>query len=95
LRPPRLRLANGKITRLSELGELDAHAFCLFLSVLGKALAAQTNPDETIERQTGDGLMQIRLEPLGAHTHAKIPTNAGMFAGRDHLLTITSTKFDT
>jgi len=91
----RVRLANGRITRLSELGELDVHAFRLFLSLLGEALAAQTNPDETIERQTGDGLLQIRLEPLGAHTHAEIPTTAGVFAGRDHLLTITSTEFDS
>ena len=45
--------------------------------------------DETVERQTGDGLLHIRMEPLDAHTRAQIQTDAGIFAGRDHLLTVT------
>ena len=89
----RARLADGKAVRLSELGHLDAHTFQLFLNLLGEALAAQSNPDEAVERHTGDGLMRIRLEPLGAGTQARIVTDAGLFAGRDHLLTITPAEF--
>jgi uncharacterized protein (TIGR02677 family) len=91
----RARLANGAATRLSDLGRLDVHGFQLFLSLLGEALPAQATPDDTVERQTGDGLLHIRLEPLGADTHAEILTDAGAFAGRDHLLTVTSTDAGT
>jgi uncharacterized protein (TIGR02677 family) len=91
----RARLANGEATRLSDLGLLDAHGFQLLLSLLGEVLPAQATPDEIVERQTGDGLLHIRMEPLGADTHAEIQTNAGAFAGRDHLLTVTSTKAET
>lgn len=87
----RTRLANGRPTLLSELGELDALAFGLFLNLLGEALAEQAQPQSTIERQTGDGLMHIRLEPLAADCTARIATPAGVFAGRDHRLTITPT----
>ena len=85
----RQRLATGRPLRLSELGELDAHAFELFLALLGEALAEQSGPDDTVERQTGDGLLRIRLEPLDADSHAAIRTPHGTFAGRDHLITIT------
>jgi uncharacterized protein (TIGR02677 family) len=91
----RARLANGQATRLSDLGRLDVHGFVLFLSLLGEALPAQAEPDETVERQTGDGLLHIRLQPLGADTRAEIRTDAGVFAGRDHLLTVTSMEVDT
>jgi uncharacterized protein (TIGR02677 family) len=87
----RQRLATGSPARLSELGTLDPHAFGLFLSLLGEALAEQAGPDAAVERQTGDGLLRIRLEPLGASTHAEIQTQNGVFAGRDHLITITPT----
>ncbi len=84
----RRRLASGRPTRLSELGELDSHAFGLFLGLLGEALSEQTDPDQVVERQTGDGLLRIRLEPLGADTCASISTPAGVFSGRDHVLSI-------
>lgn len=84
----RRRLAHGRPTRLSALGELDLHAFHLFLTLLGEALADQANPDQAVERRTGDGLLQIRLEPLATDTWASIRTPAGTFSGRDHLLTI-------
>jgi uncharacterized protein (TIGR02677 family) len=84
----RQRLATGRPTRLSELGELDTHAFNLFLTVLGEALAEQAGPEHTIERQSGDGLLLLRLEPLAPDSHAEIRTPAGVFSGRDHLLTI-------
>jgi len=83
------RLATGQAVRLSELGALETEAFRLFLTLLGEALAEQAGPDAVVERATGDGLLQIRLEPLGADTHAEIVTSQGVFAGRDHLVTIT------
>ena len=88
----RARLATGQTTRLSELGHLDPHAFALFLSLLGEALTAQSSPEDMVERQTGDGLLRIRLEPLEAHTRAEVVTEAGIFAGRDHRITITTTQ---
>ena len=84
------RLATGRITRLSDLGPLDSHAFQLFLQLLGEALTAQPSPDDSVERQTSDGLLRIRLEPLGRETRAEIVTDAGTFAGRDHLITISA-----
>uniref|UniRef100_UPI003F49A869 TIGR02677 family protein n=1 Tax=Cupriavidus yeoncheonensis TaxID=1462994 RepID=UPI003F49A869 len=87
----RRRLATGQPMRLSELGTLDLHAFGLFLSLLGEALSEQAHPDQIIERQTGDGLLSIRLEPLEPASQARIVTPAGTFAGRDHLVTIAST----
>ena len=83
------RLATGQRTRLSELGRLEPEAFGLFLTLLGEALAEQAGPDAVVERITGDGLLQILLEPLGADTHAEIITAHGVLAGRDHLVTIT------
>ena len=87
----RLRLATGRPTRLSELGTLDPHAFGLFLNLLGEALAEQRGPEAIVERQTGDGLLRIRLEPLRADSQAEIRTAKGIFAGRDHVITITPT----
>lgn len=84
----RRRLAHGRPTHLSALGELDAHEFDLFLTLLGEALAEQANPGQTVERRTGDGLLNIRLEPLAADSRAQIRTPAGTFSGRDHLLTV-------
>lgn len=87
----RRRLATGLPTRLSDLGDLDEQAFGLFLGLLGEALAEQADPDAPTERQTGDGLLRIRLQPLAAGTRAEIATPHGVFAGRDHLFTITLT----
>jgi len=87
----RAKLANGQPVRLSELGPLDQHGFQLFLNLLGETLPAQTNPNETVERQTGDGLLRVRLQPLDADSNAEISTETGLFAGRDHLLTVTPT----
>ncbi|NMG63813.1 TIGR02677 family protein [Azoarcus indigens] len=85
----RARLATGESCRLSELGRLDPHEFDLFLSVLGEALASQPSPGATVARTTSDGLLHIRLEPLGEDSHAVIETALGTFSGRDHRLTIT------
>jgi uncharacterized protein (TIGR02677 family) len=85
----RQRLSTGHPFLLSDMGELDTHAFGLFLSLLGEALSEQAHPDQIVERQTADGLLNVRMEPLGAATEARIVTPAGIFAGRDHLVTIT------
>lgn len=90
----RQHLATGQPTRLSDLGELDLHAFGLFLGLLGETLTEQGGPETTAERQTGDGLLHIRLKPLAADSHAEIKTPHGIFAGRDHLITITPTRED-
>jgi uncharacterized protein (TIGR02677 family) len=87
----RIRLATGETCRLSELGTLDTHAFHLFLGLLGEALSAQFSPDAAVTRLTGDGLLQVRLEPLGVDTQASIETPHGIFTGRDHLITIMPT----
>jgi uncharacterized protein (TIGR02677 family) len=84
----RRRLATGRPTRLSEFGELDRHSFELLLGLLGEALPEQAGPDASAERQTADGLMHIHLQPLGADSRAEIDTPHGIFAGRDHLITI-------
>lgn len=86
----RRRLATGRPVRLSELGELDGHSFGLFLGVLGEALAEQDSPDTAVERDSADGLLRLRLEPLGPETTATITTPDGLFRGRDHVLTITA-----
>jgi uncharacterized protein (TIGR02677 family) len=88
----RQRLATGQPTRLSDLGELDRHAFGLFLGLLGEALTEQAGPDATAERQTGDGLLHISLTPLAPDSRARIETPHGVFSGRDHLITITPTR---
>ena len=87
----RQRLATNRDTRLSELGRLDASAFRLFLTLLSEALATQTNPDEPVERLTGDGTLIVRLIPLAAHTQAEIATDLGTFRGRDHRILIRRT----
>jgi uncharacterized protein (TIGR02677 family) len=88
----REHLATGRPIRLSDLGDLDMHAFGLFLGILGEALTEQAGPETTVERQTGDGLLHIRLSPLAADSRAEINTPRGVFAGRDHLITITPTR---
>ena len=87
----RAALATGERTRLSDLGRLEPQAFHLFLALLGEALAGQASPDQSVSRQTADGLLQIRLEPMDRHSHASIETALGVFSGRDHWLTVTPT----
>lgn len=84
----RERLATGAPIRLSDLGTLDVHAFDLFLNLLGEALTDQPHPDAAVERMTGDGLLNIHLQPLAADSRAVIETPRGVFAGRDHVITI-------
>ena len=89
LEAARARLATGQPTRLSELGEMEAPAFGLLLALLGEALSEQVGPDAGVQRLSADGLLHIALQPLGAHSRARIATPQGVFSGRDHLITIT------
>jgi hypothetical protein len=47
-----------------------------------------------VERRTGDGLLDIKLVPLGPDTRARITTPGGVFSGRDHLITISPLSGD-
>lgn len=85
----RRRLAQGRPVQLSTLGPLDEAEFGLFLALLGDALSEQPGPDVPVERDSGDGQFRIRLQPLAADSRARIVTPQGVFAGRDHLITIT------
>jgi uncharacterized protein (TIGR02677 family) len=84
----RAKLARGEPLRLSELGPLDVHEFKLLLGLIGEALGAQSSPDALVERQSSDGSLRIRLEPLHPDSRAEIVTELGVFAGRDHFLTV-------
>ena len=88
----RRRLATGQPSKLSQLSVLDKHAFSLFLGLLGEALTEQAGPDAPVGRLTGDGTLHIRLAPLAADSRAEIETPDGVFAGRDHIITITPTE---
>jgi uncharacterized protein (TIGR02677 family) len=88
----RARLATGREIRLSDLGDLDSHAFGLFLALLGEALTEQAGPDAPVETDTGDGLLHVRLVPLAGEFRTEIHTPNGVFSGRDHLITITPTR---
>jgi uncharacterized protein (TIGR02677 family) len=87
----RAYLATNRETRLSEFGRLDTPAFRMFLTLLGEAVAAQTKPDEPVERQTSDGTLVVRLVPLQPESHAEFETELGRFGGRDHLILIRRT----
>jgi uncharacterized protein (TIGR02677 family) len=82
------KLARGEPLLLSELGTLDRHEFRLLLTLVSEAIAAQTTPDAVVERQSADGLLRVRLEPLAPETRARIETELGVFSGRDHRLTV-------
>lgn len=89
LEAARRRLATGRPVRLSDLRKLDVHVFEVLLGLLGETLGEQNSPDDAVTRQTGDGLLLVRLEPLGAESRAEITTPRGVFAGRDHVITVT------
>lgn len=90
------RLLAGWFADCSDDGEahrLARAAFALnparHLALLAEALAEQAGPDALVRRRTADGLMHISLQPLGPETQAAITTPQGVFAGRDHAITIT------
>ncbi|MDZ7785481.1 MAG: TIGR02677 family protein [Halioglobus sp.] len=94
MRAARRRLITDHVTRLSELGELDRHAFALFLTLLGEALAAMDHPGERVERVTMDGTLTLLLEPIADAPPVRIETELGVFCGPDHWLHIRETGFE-
>ncbi len=84
----RARLATGRPTRLGELGELDADAFGLFLSLLGDALAARRPDRREVATTTVDGTLGVRLVALADAPAVEIQTPAGIFRGPDHVIEI-------
>lgn len=88
----RQRLAHGRPVLLSQIGRLNRAEFRLLLALIGEALVAQTSPDEPVERRSADGLLAIRLEPLGPESRAEIETEDGTFSGRDHRLIVTAAE---
>ncbi|MGW4029350.1 TIGR02677 family protein [Streptomyces sp. NPDC004838] len=84
----RARLVTDKVTRLSELGELDPAAFGLFLQLLGDALATWRPGMRRTVATSNDGSMEIRLSALADGVTARIHTPSGVFHGPDHLIEI-------
>ncbi len=85
----RARLATPGEIRLSQLGELDRHAFRLFLRLLGDALAARTPGQKEVVTSTSDGTMLVRLVAVDDAETVAVPTLDGALTGPDHLIEIT------
>jgi uncharacterized protein (TIGR02677 family) len=85
----RQRLATAGPTLLSELGELDRHAFRLFLGVLGDALAARLPGEDEVKTTTSDGTMEIRLSLVPGGGQVEIETEDGVLRGPEHIVEIT------
>lgn len=90
VRAARARLATGTPARLSELEQLDTQSFRLFLALIAEALAVAdpSHPEKMVRTTTGDGSLEIELEPLSPDSHAQIDTPNGRFEGRDYRLRI-------
>jgi uncharacterized protein (TIGR02677 family) len=84
----RARLCTSGPVLLSELGELDTHAFRLFLGLLGDALSARSPGDTEVKTTTGDGTMEIRLSLVSDGGIVRLPTEDGVLSGPEHLVEI-------
>ena len=80
-------LTDGPL-RLSDLVELDSHAFGLFLDLLGDALASRRPGAERAEVSAGDGSLRIRLRAIAGAPVVAIRSTRGILRGRDHLVEI-------
>ncbi len=81
-------LVTGGPLRLSEFSHLDAHAFGLFLELLGDALAARRPGQEGAEVSAGDGSLRIRLRAIDGAPVVAIRSARGVLRGADHLVEI-------
>ncbi len=84
----RARLCTSGPVLLSEIGELDTHAFRLFLNLLGDALSARSPEDTEVKTTTGDGTMEIRLSLVPGGGIVELPTEDGVLSGPQHLVDI-------
>jgi uncharacterized protein (TIGR02677 family) len=91
----RARFATGEPVCLSALGPLDRHELGVLLSLLGECLGAQRDLESPVERPSGDGTVQVRLEPLAPEARAEIVTELGRLRGRDHRLTVTRIEHES
>lgn len=91
----RATLATGGPTLLSELGELDPHAFRLFLALLGDALAARVPGETEVKTVTADGSMEVRLALVSDGGEVAIRTTDGLFTGPEHIVEITALMPET
>ena len=82
------RLATGRLTRLSELGELSPIEFDVFLDLLGETLALKVDRDDTVYTTSSDGALRITLRPVGDGSTAVIRSSIGLLSGPDHFITI-------
>ncbi|SDU48530.1 TIGR02677 family protein [Jiangella alkaliphila] len=89
----RRRLATSGPILLSQLGELDARAFRLFLGLLGDALATRLPGETEVKTTTSDGSMEVRLSLVqdgpDACAEVSIHTEDGVLRGPEHLIEIT------
>lgn len=74
--------------RLASLGPLDEPAFRLFLELLGHALTLRTECGGSIDIESADGTLRVRLDPIPDGGDVTLCTAAGEFRGRDHWITI-------
>ncbi|MBL7550058.1 TIGR02677 family protein, partial [Frankia sp. AgB1.9] len=82
------RLATDRPVLLSELDVLDRHAFRLFLSLLGDALAARLPGDDEVTTTSSDGTILIRLSVVPGGGVVTIETEDGTLRGPEHLVEI-------
>jgi len=82
------RLATGRLTKLSELGELSPVEFDVFLDLLGETLALKVHRDDAVYTTSSDGALRITLRPVGDGSSAVIRTSIGQLEGPDHYITI-------
>jgi hypothetical protein len=74
------RFGSGRRMRLSELEQLEAGEFDLFLDLLGEAVS--------MEILSGNGCLRVKLEPTDDGREASIMTTEGTFSGPDHWISI-------
>lgn len=88
----RARLVTDGTVRLSELHDLDRHAFGLFLDLLGEALTVTAHtsgrPDQPVRVTSADGGLEIVLAPTDDGRQATIITADGALTGPDHHIAI-------
>ncbi|PSL06859.1 uncharacterized protein (TIGR02677 family) [Haloactinopolyspora alba] len=79
---------------LSEFAELDTHAFGLFLTLLGDALAARRPGHDTSDVTVGDGSLRIRLRAVPSPSVVEIRSERGVLRGPDQVVEIIDTAID-
>ncbi|WP_241834660.1 TIGR02677 family protein [Pseudofrankia asymbiotica] len=84
----RARLATGRPVLLRDLEVLDTHAFRLFLSLLGDALAARLPGQREVETTSSDGTILIRLSAVPGGGTVAIETEDGVLHGPEHVVEI-------